>query len=358
MQQWPRSRMIIFESELEVMAGNAAAFGERETGGELYGYYGRNGYPVVMLATGPGPMARHLGHHFQQDIDCFRRTYKCLTSRYALEYLGRCHSHHTMGLFEPSRGDVRSLCALANRNGIQKPLEVIVTHSAGRIGEVASRYWYGRAGANRELVQRGVGMTNAQKDPPDACLSVPNVSIHPYVYTNTSTGEYERCLATLLPGDSPIRYAATHQSEDSPLSGILDVPRYPRERIRLAGLEQPIPEPVPDALLAEFAELEESVKEGAEVIVVQGGVVFSLPLLDGGSALLLYEKATPHRVSASVRTNTGSIEHIEANTLHPTDRPRMIELYARARREAVQHGPKEHGDETRPLVARDHEGGK
>ena len=32
-------KLSIYESELEIMAGNAAWFGEKETGGELYGFY-------------------------------------------------------------------------------------------------------------------------------------------------------------------------------------------------------------------------------------------------------------------------------------------------------------------------------
>ena len=132
MHRKPPRRVSIFESELEVIAANAAAFGERESGGELYGYYDRNGDPVVMLATSPGPNARHFRYHFRQDIDWFRQAYDFLSSRYSLEYLGRYHSHHTIGLIEPSAGDVRSLCELARRNGIQNPLEVIVTHSASQ----------------------------------------------------------------------------------------------------------------------------------------------------------------------------------------------------------------------------------
>ena len=197
----------------------------------------------------------------------------------------------------------------------------------------------------------------AEADSSPARLSVPNVSVHPYVYTNTNTGVYARCLSSLLPGDSPIRCAASHHAEDSVLDRIFRVPRYPSERIRLEGLDQPIPESVPDALLAEFDELEELIKEGAEVISSKGRVVFSLPLLDGGSALLLYETASPHRVSVSVRTNTGSLERITANTGHATDRPRMDRLYAEARREAARYAPQDHDEVTRTRVTREHEGG-
>lgn len=51
--------VFIFQSELHKIAHRCASHPDRETGGSLFGYFTHSGMPVVFLATGPGPQARH-----------------------------------------------------------------------------------------------------------------------------------------------------------------------------------------------------------------------------------------------------------------------------------------------------------
>lgn len=76
-----------------------------ETGGQLFGFYTQEGYPVVVYAIGPGPHANHQTAFFNQDVDYLMKVYKLLHSKYGLCYIGEWHSHHRLGLAKPSGYD-------------------------------------------------------------------------------------------------------------------------------------------------------------------------------------------------------------------------------------------------------------
>jgi hypothetical protein len=98
-------KIIIYESELDRIAGWAVSSPRIETGGDLFGYRTRSGVSVVTVALGPGPRARHLAAAFFQDTDFLKRTGKMLNQSHGLQYIGEWHSHHQMGLAHPSGGD-------------------------------------------------------------------------------------------------------------------------------------------------------------------------------------------------------------------------------------------------------------
>lgn len=122
-----------FASELAAMARAAAHHPHEETGGELLGTFQRDGKPVLWAATGPGPKATHGLTHFRQDAQFLRRAVRLSEQRYGLCHLGSWHSHHALGLTEPSRGDIRTAQrALQVTGAVSCVLGILtVTHNVG-----------------------------------------------------------------------------------------------------------------------------------------------------------------------------------------------------------------------------------
>ena len=75
----------------------------------MYGYWTHSGAPVVALATGPGAAARHEVAAFYQDVSFMASTQSSVWEGYALQHMGEWHSHHRIGLAEPSAGDIATV---------------------------------------------------------------------------------------------------------------------------------------------------------------------------------------------------------------------------------------------------------
>ena len=99
----------IFESELDQLGAWTAAWPARETGGALFGYWTHSGAPVVVLTTGPGPGARHEEAAFYQEAAFLESSQREVWEAYGLQHIGEWHSHHRLGLAEPSAGDERTV---------------------------------------------------------------------------------------------------------------------------------------------------------------------------------------------------------------------------------------------------------
>lgn len=100
---------LFYESELEHMAACMAEHPNLETGGDLFGLWTHDGAPVVMLATGPGLRARHYATSFYQDAAFLENTHQDIHNRHGLVNLGGWHSHHHIGLDQPSGGDLQTV---------------------------------------------------------------------------------------------------------------------------------------------------------------------------------------------------------------------------------------------------------
>jgi hypothetical protein len=113
-----------WESELRAIAVETAAW-TIETGGDLFGRW--QGTPVVFLATKAGPKAQRSTAHFRLDVDYLRELSEPLAEDWSLRYFGDWHSHHRLGLLEPSSGDRRRIRQLGQRNQFSGMAEIIVT---------------------------------------------------------------------------------------------------------------------------------------------------------------------------------------------------------------------------------------
>jgi hypothetical protein len=119
-------RILLYESEARRIARYTQSSERIEIGGDLFGFYEPGGSPMIFIASGPGPAARRDVTHFQQDAEFQVRIFNQLASQYRMFYLGDWHSHHNLGLSEPSGSDDAKLQDLAAKNGWPQLFSLIV----------------------------------------------------------------------------------------------------------------------------------------------------------------------------------------------------------------------------------------
>jgi hypothetical protein len=134
------TRLLIYESEARRIAEITLNHEGIEVGGDLFGFHAPDGTPLVFVATGPGPNAQRNVVNFLQDPEYQAWTFRHLAVECRMFYLGDWHSHHSLGISEPSSGDEARLEDLARRNGWTHLCSVILeTERAGRDYESGSR---------------------------------------------------------------------------------------------------------------------------------------------------------------------------------------------------------------------------
>lgn len=95
----------IYRSEFDYISRCILDYPNIETGGQLFGFFTEEGVPVVCYAIGPGLQANHQVAFFNQDIAYLQKVYNEINSLYGLRYIGEWHSHHKLGLAQPSGHD-------------------------------------------------------------------------------------------------------------------------------------------------------------------------------------------------------------------------------------------------------------
>ena len=101
--------VIVYQSELDYLSRCILDVPNIETGGQLFGFYGAKGTPVVCYAVGPGPQANHQITFFNQDVEYLQAVGDILTREYGLQHIGEWHSHHQLGLNHPSGHDAQTM---------------------------------------------------------------------------------------------------------------------------------------------------------------------------------------------------------------------------------------------------------
>ena len=142
----------IYESEINAIVNQTLKkeFKNTETGGDLFGYRNVYGEPIIVLAGGSGPNAKCYSAEFEQD---YKYVIKCETQLYeqhGLLYLGDWHSHHHLGLTQPSRGDIHRIHGLFEKNPRDFMVEIIVNHTSN--SEMLSAFYYDRQRSNPQKI--------------------------------------------------------------------------------------------------------------------------------------------------------------------------------------------------------------
>jgi hypothetical protein len=112
-----KSKALIYKSELDYISRCVLDYPNIETGGDLFGFWTHSGYPVIQYVIGPGPNANHQSTFFNQDGNYLSEIGNKLRETHALQHIGEWHSHHQLGLAEPSGHDISTVCkAIAQYN--------------------------------------------------------------------------------------------------------------------------------------------------------------------------------------------------------------------------------------------------
>ena len=119
------NKVLIYQSELDYMSQCILDRQKIETGGNLFGLCTPFGIPFIQYVVGPGPEAIHEYTHFRQDFRFLDRNADLLVAEHALHHIGSWHSHHNLGLAEPSSGDSVSTFEGIQECGLQSFLLII-----------------------------------------------------------------------------------------------------------------------------------------------------------------------------------------------------------------------------------------
>ena len=95
----------IYESEATLISRWTLEYPNIETGGDLFGLWLNANEIVIQAAIGPGEKCRRTATSFFQDEQYLSNVGQSLTQDQGLCNVGSWHSHHTMNLPDPSRGD-------------------------------------------------------------------------------------------------------------------------------------------------------------------------------------------------------------------------------------------------------------
>ena len=149
------AQLLIWESELRAIAAETSAW-TIETGGDLFGRW--QDTPTVYLATKAGPKATRDTTHFRLDVDYLRQLSETLATDWSLRYFGDWHSHHRLGLTEPSSGDRRRIRGLGGRNQFASMAEIIATvEDSGRDQIIRIHPWlYDLSGDQNDPMPLGI----------------------------------------------------------------------------------------------------------------------------------------------------------------------------------------------------------
>jgi hypothetical protein len=185
----------IYESELRVIGDETLDFPRIETGGNLFGSLTHGRAPVVWLATRPaGKFSRRetsleLDHKLQRDIEAMA------WRQFGIQSLGMWHSHHQIGLYEPSEGD---------------------RHRTANYAVKAERKFYVEILCNLPRAEGERRGRDSEKD-----RSAGPVIMTPFVYMDAPKLERAAAEITVLPGISPLRAALEGISQRGPLADAL-----------------------------------------------------------------------------------------------------------------------------------------
>lgn len=148
--------LIIFQSELTEIENETLRWPDRETGGEMFGYFTYAGWPVVHRVINANGAARRGSATFHPDAGQIAQEGRNLIDRYGLQHLGQWHSHHRFSLTHPSGVDRTTVAKAIRAYGLKSFTQVIanIRSREGSATAMAHAYLY-------------------RETQPDQCLTMP-----------------------------------------------------------------------------------------------------------------------------------------------------------------------------------------
>ena len=347
-----RPYVLIFQSEMEAIAGLAVSAGAIETGGDLYGLFSHARRPVISLAVPAAPGAVHERAHFRQDHEYIMRVGNKLRKACGIQYLGNHHSHHVLGLRRLSGGDIQSTHVIARKNGYRNMCQILVTFDEPpgcAKGDPGQHEGF----LSRFRCEKG----DAAQDGDADYLGPP--TLQAFYYEDAMNGHPIQCPIKVIPGTSPMRAAV---SSLVGMPGLGRQNKYPMHRIRFDSLADETPSPpriAPtqtendaflDHLKSQSRFLPIEVREEITVKRLEDAAIVSMPLTNSQTLVIAIRLNAPHEmISVMIGGKTGPEEPMEVTEkiIPNTFRPSISTVYRSAvrlleemednqRKEAVQ----------------------
>lgn len=290
------NRVHIWMSELMWMCRNAYAWATKETGGWLYGWWTHRGDPVVAFVVPPGPNARHETANFTQDFEHQTLCDRFLFKHYGLVNVGREHSHHGLGLSEPSGFDVSSAGLIADKNDIARYLDLIVTFDGRR------------------------------RHAP--------VNVAAFLHTDPVERTQQECPVRVIPGISQVRTGCLGTKVFPSMDSYHW--EFPQERIQCArsvGESTTSDDQVPQELSAEVDALPARARRNSRIIIRENAAVVRIPMGEDVTVFVGYRLTTPPRAQSVMikRTDADPIDITKMLASDPSRLPLPL-LYRQAAR--------------------------
>ncbi|MEV4287046.1 hypothetical protein AB0K40_16200 [Nonomuraea bangladeshensis] len=177
----------IYESELETICDETFEHQDIETGGSLYGLFSHGGSATVFLATRPAGEVVRRETALELDPEVARVMESGVWTTFGLQSLGMWHSHHWIGLFEPSSGDLSRARGLAAKAQRLRHVEILANfvHGDGAAPQQRSRRPWRREPSGDAVVR-----------------------LTPFFYPDVARSERAEASFAVIPGESPIRKEA------------------------------------------------------------------------------------------------------------------------------------------------------
>lgn len=166
-------KALIHKSELDFISKCVMDYPNIETGGDFFGFWTKDGNPVVQYVIGPGENTTRTETSFYQDIPYLKKCGILLNGKFGLEHIGGWHSHHRLSLAQPSSGDVNTMRNALRDNNLPNFLISICN-----IGNKA------------------------------------NVTINGFLFSKKYENDYVPCQWEVLKGTSPIRESLQKSNSD------------------------------------------------------------------------------------------------------------------------------------------------
>ena len=130
----------VYENDYEEIQNLVQFYPNIETGGDLFGLWKDERTVVIQQFIGPGKDCKRTPTSFHQDIEYLHKVGSLITTEEGLCNVGEWHSHHQIGMPEPSGADRRTVFSNMPHLGLERFVLFIATiEGKGFSGKKRSR---------------------------------------------------------------------------------------------------------------------------------------------------------------------------------------------------------------------------
>ena len=130
----------VYENDYEEIQNLVQFYPNIETGGDLFGLWKDERTVIIQQFIGPGKHCKRTPTSFHQDIEYLHKVGSLITTEEGLCNVGEWHSHHQIGMPEPSGADRRTVFSNMPHLGLERFVLFIATiEGKGFSGKKRSR---------------------------------------------------------------------------------------------------------------------------------------------------------------------------------------------------------------------------